>query len=71
MRRRWVLAIVLATAITFALVGTAIGYWVVPDPKGESAQCVVLSNDLKKLTYLSTGGTSGKSVVDAYNSQCR
>jgi hypothetical protein len=40
MRRRYVLALVLATALIFALAGTAFGHYVVPRSKSDSAQCL-------------------------------
>ncbi len=38
MRRRWVLALVLATALVFTGVGVAVGYWGVPEGKS-AADC--------------------------------
>jgi len=66
------LAVLFATAVLFLLGGTAIGYYVVPDSKGRSAQCIVLANDLEGLTY--NGGTrssTASKIVEMYNDHCR
>ena len=72
MRRRWVLALLLATAILFSLAGTTLGYYVIPDSKGKSADCIILSHDLEGLTY-SPGSNNQRAndVVAKYNAECR
>jgi hypothetical protein len=40
MRRRYVLVLVLTTALIFALGGAAFGHYVVPRSKSDTAQCL-------------------------------
>jgi hypothetical protein len=79
MRHRHVLALVLATALIFALAGTAFGHYIVPRSKSDSAQCILLRQDLSRLPfhYSTMGDGAGpdranaQEVVDQYNAQCR
>jgi len=73
MRRSRVLFLALATAGLFWIAGIAAGYYAIPDPKGKSAECIILSNDLENLTYRGsgTGGEREQSIVDRYNAHCR
>ena len=71
MRRRWVVALVLVTAIAFSLAGTAVGYWVLPEGKGESGLCIVLRNQIGEFTYVGEGGgRDAQSIVDKYDAAC-
>ena len=77
MRRRWVLAIVTVTALVFLLAGTAVGYYVVPRSKSDSAECIILARDLSKATFWNPGGggfsgeDAQKIVIALYNEHCR
>lgn len=76
MRRSRILIIVLATAILGMSAGIAIGYYVVPDSKGRSADCIILARDLQKITYSDspTGGSEfrrERSIINQYNEECR
>lgn len=64
MRRRWVAALILATAIVFSAGGTALGYWVIPDSKGPTAECISARHFLNTDDYDQT-------VADYYNAHCR
>ena len=68
MRRRYVLTLVLATALIFALAGTALGYWVLPEGEGESADCIVTRAILNTPTE-NPGAI--ESARDYYNANCR
>ena len=52
MRCRSVLAIVSAVALTFLILGGALGYWVIPDSKGPSATCIILRGELEDGRWL-------------------
>ena len=75
--RRRILVLVVVTALVFLGIGTSVGYWVVPDSKSPSAQCIVARSDLDTLTYLGGGNTSSSrqdkidNVVEIYNKHCR
>ena len=79
MGHRYVLALVLATALIFTLAGTAVGYMAWRDGRGDTAQCILLRQDLSRLTYhYSTMGDgagparqNAQEVVDAFNEWCR
>ena len=66
---------IVGVAVIFALAGTAFGYFVIPEGKGDSAQCIVLRKDLADLTYLTNNRASPDSasarVVDLSNEFCR
>ena len=76
MRRRRVVALVLATALVFLVAGTALGYWAIPQ-EGTRAECIILANQLEDYEYLgfdqpSTSATRLASfVIDEYNRLCR
>lgn len=76
MRQRWAFTLVLVTALLFTGVGVAIDRWVVPE-KGSSAECVILRQDVQRLTYSGGGSDSlsqrdrNQSIVDRYNDECR
>ena len=62
------------SAIVFFLSGLVIGYWVIPDSKSASAECIVLRKDPNDLTHRDGTGSEGSSadqVVDLYNQYCR
>jgi hypothetical protein len=65
MRRRYVLALVLVTALIFALVGTAVGHWVVLDSKGPTAECLTSRH------AIDTGDLKPGIGFAYYNDNCR
>ena len=73
MRRRWIVALVLATALVFSLAGTAVGYWVLPEGKGESASCIILRNQIQGITWAGEGRGDAEAteVVNKYDAECR
>lgn len=72
MRRRHVLAIALATAILFALAGTAFGHYVVPSSKGDTANCVALKSALERgPASAANEGLNFDAMRDFYDRECR
>jgi hypothetical protein len=65
MRRRYVLALVLATALISALAGTAIGRWAWSDTKGPSSTCLILRRGIDN------GAPYPQSAYDQYDRDCR
>lgn len=63
----------MGVAGVFWIAGVAVGYYAIPNSRGESAECVILSNDLERLTYLGdgSGGAREQSIVNRYNEHCR
>lgn len=70
MRRRWIAALVFATALVFALAGTAVGYWVLPEGKGESGDCIIARAILER-GLLSDPGLDINAWIDIYDDNCR
>ena len=65
MRLLWVAALVLGTALLFGCIGIAFGYWIIPESKGDSAECLVIRHRL-----LADEGFPAD-VLDYYNENCR
>jgi hypothetical protein len=72
MRRRWVLALVLVTALVFTGVGAAVDRWVVPE-KGTSAECIILRSQISEFRWVGEGkgDSSASEVVEMYDEECR
>ena len=66
MRRRWVAALVLATALVFLVAGTALGYWVI-ESKGESAACIAYRGGLERGD---SRGISFEELIELYDEFC-
>jgi hypothetical protein len=66
MRRRYVLALVFATALIFALVGTAFGRYAIPYSDSESGVCIAFRSELEKGT-----GDRVPEIAKAYDEVCR
>jgi hypothetical protein len=76
MRRRYVLALVLAAALIFALAGTVFGHYVVPRSKSDSASCILFHSMLEQHGVLTAnaGGSlsdAAHATVEYYNEHCR
>jgi hypothetical protein len=73
MPRRRALAVVAVAALVFFLAGMAFGHYVLPRSKGDTAECIILRQDLTRLTYAGPGGGDerAQTVVDLYNEHCR
>lgn len=68
MRRRYVLALVLATALIF----TTVGYYVRTLRDDQSGQCVFITERLKSLAgFENPNNTTVKVVIDIYDEKCR
>ena len=65
MRRRYVLALVLATALIFTLAGIAFGHYVWDDSKGPTALCLRFRHLLN-----TDSGLSGEAFT-YYDEECR
>jgi hypothetical protein len=55
----------------FSLAGVAAGYWVVPEGKGESGDCIVLRAMLERGISGRVDGETLNNVRDSYDDTCR
>ena len=69
MRRRWIAALIFATAIVFSAGGTALGYWVIPD-KGESGDCIIARAILER-GVIDDSSLNIRAWIDIYDEDCR
>ena len=73
MRRRYVLALVLATALIFTLGGTAFGRYVWTG-EGESGSCIYARNKLEHLATADNLGINDEPILtyrNVYDQHCR
>ena len=71
MRRRLVIALIAATALTFLIGGTALGYWVIPNPKGESGDCIIARAILERGTLDDSSLDIIRAWIEIYDEDCR
>lgn len=71
MRRRYVLALVLATALIFALAGLGVGYGVWYQDQGESAACIRFRDLIEQNTDYEGPSSDERAVMTAYDDFCR
>jgi hypothetical protein len=57
MRRRYILALVLATALIFGLAGAAVDHWAIPDNGANCNQAISYYNAIKDL------GTQAQTLI--------
>ncbi|MEO8458331.1 MAG: hypothetical protein ABI559_11010, partial [Chloroflexota bacterium] len=72
-RRRWVVALVFATALIFALAGLGSGYALWHEGQGESGECLLYRAIIQDRGVTTTGATSEQiaTALQAYDQFCR
>ena len=71
MRRRWIVALVLSVALVFLVAGTALGYWVLPESKGESGACILYRAALEQGLGAEPSADILDLTISLYDENCR